>query len=108
VFRVQTDIPPPVEAANPDYGKRKYPWYEMSVGDSFWVRGKTTAQIAASYAQVQRKTDMLFTSRRDGDGVRCWRIKTLVGALGLAGPMALWYVAWAMTTPFFPSIAGWQ
>ena len=78
---VDRDIPPPEDVHK---GKRKYPWYEMAVGESFFVKGKTATQLAASYAQVQRKTLMRFTARKWPGGVRVWRISMIGPGMGLA------------------------
>ena len=105
MFKVDRDIPLPPEVLE-NVGKRKYPWYELAVGESFWVRGRTPAQMAACYAQVQRKTTMRFTARRSGPGTRCWRIISLVGATGLAIAFVSEYGHWAFTKLFLPAMFG--
>ncbi len=55
----------------------KYPLERMAIGDSFFVRGKTTNSLSGcikSRAQIvcpKRK----FTLRIEGKGVRVWRIE---------------------------------
>lgn len=56
--------------------KRKYPWEQMAVGDSFFIAGASVTPIcnAANYAS-KRLGGWKFTSKTVDGGVRVWRIK---------------------------------
>lgn len=56
----------------------KYPWSDLKVGDSFFVHG--AEKMYAMYAAVANynkklKKPIKITLRKEGDGVRVWRIK---------------------------------
>lgn len=80
MFQVESNIPLPHSQ------KKKYPWYEMEVMDSFFVpwngeevkKFATRISVAMSYARKRR--DVRFTLRRIFKqgvflGCRVWRIK---------------------------------
>jgi short-subunit dehydrogenase involved in D-alanine esterification of teichoic acids len=46
----------------------------MEVGDSVFICGKSTTQLGGGVAHVQRITGRRFTSRKEADGCRIWRI----------------------------------
>jgi hypothetical protein len=54
----------------------KYPWFQMQVGDSFFVQGKTNKNFSLSYAR-RACSPWKFESRaglKNGkNGVRVWR-----------------------------------
>lgn len=54
-------------------GKRKYPWLEMEVGDSFlFPRGMTKAGARATSSSASRRyAPKKFRTK----GNRCWRVK---------------------------------
>src|SRR5688572_10545459 len=87
-FIIESHIPAPVPA-----GKRIYPWHELKVGDSFWVRNRTPAVMAACYAQVQKTTKMKFMARKERFGTRVWRI-ALIGGMGFGFAWATQYAVW--------------
>jgi hypothetical protein len=47
---------------------------EMDKGDSFLVQGKTSAQCHVKLSVLKRR-GWKFAIRKDGNGVRIWRIK---------------------------------
>jgi hypothetical protein len=55
----------------------KYPWRDMAVGDSFFVKNQTTQQISSTARSWgERQTPPIkFSTRTENDGVRVWRIK---------------------------------
>lgn len=57
----------------------KYPWAELKVGDSFFVKGIEKKHIMysclASYNKNKAKKPIKITLRVEGDGIRVWRIK---------------------------------
>lgn len=55
------------------YRTRVYPFSDMEVGDSFKLDDrKKSVECAASY--YGRRNGKKFACRKDGDGVRVWRI----------------------------------
>jgi hypothetical protein len=53
---------------------RKYPWFEMKPGESFFVPKKTPGalrQAASKFIKDNPKLKLVFAS--EGNGVRCWR-----------------------------------
>ena len=60
----------------------RYPWYLMEVGDSIYIAREepTTIRkhqraVVCIFCGYSNRHGMKFTSRREGDGVRVWRIK---------------------------------
>lgn len=70
-FEVTDSVPHPNGGTK---GVRKYPFDRMEVGQSFYVFPEpgTTPSIAAY--QYARRHGKKFSCRREGDGVRIWRI----------------------------------
>lgn len=58
----------------PQFRRRRYPWSSLRPGDSFFVPGKTTTDIAGSVSYARWKTGFHFTTRSERDGVRVWRV----------------------------------
>ncbi len=55
---------------------RIYPFPQMKKGDSFYVNGgATSSAISAAACGHASKHGGKFAVRKEGDGVRCWRIK---------------------------------
>lgn len=52
----------------------KYPWAEMKVGDSFFVKGTTTRAFSAQVARRARMDGHKYSVRTVDGGVRVWRI----------------------------------
>lgn len=57
----------------PKSGRKKYPFGQMEVGDSFYTENhfRTVAPSACGYGQRHGKK---FSVRKEGEGTRCWRI----------------------------------
>jgi hypothetical protein len=55
----------------------KYPWADMAVGDSFFVKGQTSARLYAAGQDWGDRRDppIKFATRTENDGARIWRIK---------------------------------
>jgi len=53
--------------------KPKYPYEDMKIGDSFFVKGGNIQTIANSNWRKGKALGMKFISRRVDDGVRVWR-----------------------------------
>jgi hypothetical protein len=68
VIAIEKGIPAPV-------GKNhKYPWDNMEVGDSFFVEGATTTQMAGNITAQRRRLGWSFSQRKQNGGVRVWRV----------------------------------
>jgi len=63
----------------PPPGKRKYPWHEMKVGDSFFAPNKTSAQFAAMINAYTKRNRGKFQGRdvieNNIKGCRVWRLE---------------------------------
>lgn len=51
-----------------------YPYEGMEVGDSFLAAGATLAQMCYQDRKWGKKLGREFTCRKEGDGVRVWRV----------------------------------
>ena len=55
-------------------GKKRYPYKEMEVGDSFFVGdGKLQVVCNANY-RASKRLGMQFIARKEVEGVRVWRV----------------------------------
>lgn len=56
--------------------RNKYPFRQMEVGDSVYIPNSHAAASKSSYAayDFQKRTGRKFISRKEGDGIRIWRI----------------------------------
>jgi hypothetical protein len=50
----------------------RYPFHQMKVGDSFYSSSSTVTSAAFRHGTLYNKK---FTVRKEGDGLRVWRIK---------------------------------
>ena len=81
-FVIEKGIALPAAKGGPlGKGKNKYPWKEMEVGDSFYTpapEGRTLAKyrptISGCASLAAKRLGMKFATRRDGDGLRVWRV----------------------------------
>lgn len=55
--------------------EKDYPYPDMVVGDSFKVEGVTLNQMCYQNRKWSRKLGWQFTTKKDGNGVRVWRIE---------------------------------
>lgn len=72
-FKIEKGIPVPQHV----HANRKYPFMDLSVGDSFFVKTtdlKKAHAVACSARINSKKSDKKFTAKQDSDGVRVWRI----------------------------------
>ena len=53
--------------------KRKYPYKEMEIGDSFFVNKRHT-EFQASLAYFRRTTGNQFKAHKENTGLRIWRV----------------------------------
>ena len=76
MYQIDENIPLPTIARS---GRSSiYPWYDMEVGDSFFVSGLTSNRFSSAAASAARRTGHKYTVRtvteQDEPGVRGWRI----------------------------------
>lgn len=55
--------------------RRRYPYREMEVGDSFWVSEVGLQVMMNTNYRWGKKLGMRFIAREEGGGVRIWRIE---------------------------------
>lgn len=67
-FKIEKGVP--VQKPDPGGAPRLYPFAEMEVGDSFVGPKKA----AGATSGASKRFSMKFISRKEGDGVRIWRI----------------------------------
>lgn len=71
-FKIESNIPIP--------GKlhAKYPFASMKVGDSFYAAGclkpARRSSLSSCCVAFAKRNKVKFTTRREGDGVRVWRV----------------------------------
>ena len=53
--------------------RKKYPYKEMEVGDSFFVAEAGIQNVCNQNYRMGKKLGMSFIARKEGDGVRVWR-----------------------------------
>lgn len=72
MIEIEKGIPVPKEI----YGRRrKYPWREMSIGDSFVVELRRSS-VHCAISGANRRTGMRFIARKTDDGrYRIWRVE---------------------------------
>lgn len=73
-FAIEKGIPAPRFRPKPGQ-PGIYPWRQMAVGDSFFVRydERPTSAVRAAYAQA--RDGRQFVSKKVQDGVRIWRVR---------------------------------
>lgn len=72
-IKIEKNIPIP----NRERHVSKYPFGKMKVGDSFFLLATDTNanKIRSAAAWYAVRNGFKFTVRKEGEGVRCWRIK---------------------------------
>ncbi len=80
-MKIDKNIKCPEVGSNPHKASnQKYPWDEMEVGDSLFFKGYSFynqnkyGTVARAWARRNRP-NWKFITRRDGDGVRVFRVK---------------------------------
>jgi len=53
----------------------KYPWREMSVGDSFLFDGDESSKATCAASSAGIRLGRKFTTRKTAEGYRIWRIE---------------------------------
>lgn len=55
--------------------KHSFPYAQMNVGDSFLVTDMSMGAVCNYNRRNGEKMNMKFVAKKDGDGVRVWRIE---------------------------------
>jgi hypothetical protein len=53
--------------------RKRYPWLEMEVGDSFLVRELSFHSVRLTVMYASRRFGLTFVARQTEEGVRVWR-----------------------------------
>ena len=79
MIKIDKGIPMPKESFGRPRGTCIYPWNEMEIGDSFFLenppRQKNGQIVPMCSAPNKRYAPKRFALRKDGTGVRIWRIE---------------------------------
>jgi len=69
-IKVENNVPVPMNVGSKP---RKYPWDTLAVGESFLTIGPqlNSMQVLCTHRRTETKR---FIARREGDGVRVWRV----------------------------------
>jgi len=68
-IQIDKKIPPPEEKK-----RNFYPYKSMEIGESFFVPEVETRLMCNNNNRVAKATGKKFVARREGNGVRVWRI----------------------------------
>lgn len=73
MIEIEKNVPIPMKALERG---RIYPFPSMDVGDSFFVPNSKTGRLNGSISAFKKKNPgVKFIVRKQGDGIRCWRIE---------------------------------
>lgn len=70
VFKIEKNI----EISSRGRGVSKYPFAQMDVGDSFSAPHTAAMKIRSAAFSFGKRSGFRFSTRKDGDQVRIWRI----------------------------------
>jgi hypothetical protein len=68
-FKIVSNVPPPTL----EHPHAKYPWDDMSVGDSFFAEG-IPSNTLSNAARYRRRLGEKHITRAENGGSRIWRI----------------------------------
>lgn len=71
--QIKIDKGVPIPAARWSTGKRKYPFPDMEIGDSFFTESSQDT-VGSSVTIYSRFNNKKFTTRSENGGTRVWRI----------------------------------
>ncbi len=72
MYEIEKNIPVPGDVKIDK--RKKYPFDQMNVGDSFFAKNKTARSLSNSSQWHAKKTGKKFTCTTEADGARCWRV----------------------------------
>lgn len=67
-YKIEDDVPMPLDRKS----SAKYPFPDMQIGQSFYTEGGNVRGAASSFSL---RNDVKFASRKEGAGIRVWRIE---------------------------------
>lgn len=75
LYKIDKSVPIPEKNGMDTTRLRKYPWFEMKKGDSFFVPKKPIGYVQQAIGKITKTHKRVgsFTCRKEGDGVRCWK-----------------------------------
>ena len=59
----------------PDGNRKKYPWTDMEVGDSFLIPGARHGAAGSMIASRKKHVGHQYVCRMEDAGLRVWRVK---------------------------------
>ena len=69
MYEISKDVPLPEPIK-----RHNYPYEDLQVGESFWVSGISMQSLCNSNRRKSKLLDRKFVCRKEGDGVRVWRV----------------------------------
>ncbi len=69
MYKISKDVPVP-----PPIRRMNYPYEQLQVGESFWVEGVTMQSLCNANRRQSKRLSRKFVCRREGKGVRVWRV----------------------------------
>ena len=69
VYEITKDVPVPQPIK-----RHNYPYRDLQVGESFWVAGISMQSLCNSNRRQSKALARKFICRKEGDGVRVWRV----------------------------------
>ena len=70
MYEIAKDVPIPSPIK-----KHNYPYELLQVGESFWVAGIKMQALCNANLRQSKRLNRKFVCRREGDGVRVWRVE---------------------------------
>ncbi len=75
-YKIEKEIPIPINALRKAPYNRKYPFREMEIGDSILIKNKASGHLTGNLRRLSILTGFKFTTRKENIfDVRVWRIK---------------------------------
>lgn len=72
MIAIDDGIPAPLPVSS---GRRKYPWYELEVGQSFLAPNTSTHSMTCSATHYGRRLGRKFRTSKVEGGIRVWRVE---------------------------------
>jgi len=69
-IKIEHDIPIPERPRS----RPRYPWHEMSIGDSFLFPDSMRRSGYTAVRQASERYGKTFVARATAQGLRCWRL----------------------------------
>lgn len=69
MYQIEANVPIPEPRK-----RHAYPYAELQVGESFWVTGIKMQSLCNLNLRQSKALGRKFVCRKEGDGVRIWRV----------------------------------